>query len=61
METMNYTEMSNSELKLQLEILENLFESKKNSLTKVCAEMNDIEREYLSVKRELEIRRNIYL
>ena len=34
---------------------------KKNELIKICEEMNNIEKEYLEAKHELEIRKNIYL
>ena len=46
MEKRNYKEMSNSELKLQIESLRNIFESKKNML---------------NATHELKIRKNILL
>ena len=57
----NYSEMSNSELKLQIESLTNMFESKKNMLKNICEEMGEIEKEYLKVTRELDIRKNMFL
>jgi hypothetical protein len=57
----NYSEMSNSELKLQIESLTNMFESKKNMLKKICEEMGEIEKEYLKASRELDIRKNMFL
>jgi hypothetical protein len=53
--------LSNVELKLYLEVLNNSFEGKKQQLTKICEEMGEIEKEYLNAKHELEIRKNIYL
>ena len=61
MKKINYNELSNTEIKLRIEVLENSFESKKNELIKICEEMNNIEKEYLEAKHELEIRKNIYL
>lgn len=58
---MNYSEMSNSELRLQIEKLRNMFESKRNTLKNICEEMNDIEKEYFRVVHELNIRKNLYI
>lgn len=60
MEKVKCSEMSNSELKLYIESLKNIFESKKIELKRICEEMEDVEKEYLSANRELEIRRNIF-
>ena len=59
MEKRNYKEMSNSELKLQIESLRNIFESKKNMLKNICEEMGEVEKEYLNATHELKIRKNI--
>lgn len=61
MKKIKYNELSNTEIKLRIEVLENSFKSKKNELIKICEEMNNIEKEYLEAKHELEIRKNIYL
>ena len=61
MENTKYNEMSNIDLKLTLETLSNKFESKKQELIKICNEMQDIEKEYLNVKQELEIRKNLFI
>ena len=61
MEKRNCSEMNNSDLKLYIESLKNIFESKKIELKKICEEMVDVEKEYLSANRELDIRKNIYL
>lgn len=58
---MNYSEMSNSELRLQIEKLRNMFENKRNTLKNICEEMNDIEKEYFKVVHELNIRKNLYI
>ena len=59
MKKKNYKEMSNSELKLQIESLRNIFESKKNMLKNICEEMGEVEKEYLDATHELKIRKNI--
>ena len=61
MKKRNYKEMSNSELKLQIESLRNIFESKKNMLRNICEEMGEVEKEYLNATHELKIRKNILL
>ena len=61
MKKRNYKEMSNSELKLQIESLRNIFESKKNMLRNICEEMGEVEKEYLDATHELKIRKNILL
>ena len=61
MKNRNYKEMSNSELKLQIESLRNIFESKKNMLRNICEEMGEVEKEYLNATHELKIRKNILL
>ena len=61
MKKRNYKEMSNSELKLQIESLRNIFESKKNMLKNICEEMGEVEKEYLDATHELKIRKNILL
>jgi hypothetical protein len=59
MEKKKCSDLSNSEIKLYMETLSNMFENKKNELTKICEDMEEIENEYLSAKRELDIRKNI--
>ena len=56
-----YTELSNSELKLQIETFKNIFESKKNELKRMCEEMAEVEKEYLKATHELDVRKNLYL
>ena len=61
MEKRDCTNMSNTELKLYIESLRNIFESRKNEIKRICEEMGNVEKEYLKANRELEIRKNIYL
>lgn len=56
-----YKEMSNTEIKLHIEKLKNLFESKKNNLISLCEEMDNIEKEYLKAQHEMELRKNLYI
>lgn len=60
MSNIKYQEMSNTEIKLCIKTLENLFESKKRELIKTSEELDKIEKDYLSAKHELEIRKNIF-
>ena len=59
MKKRNYKEMSNSELKLQIESLRNIFESKKNMLKNIWEERGEVKKEYLEATHELKIRKNI--
>ena len=43
-----------------MEKLYNHFENKKTELSNICEEMDNIEKKYLSIKKELEMRKNIY-
>ena len=60
MEKKDYSALSNSELKIHIETLRNLFESKKRELKEICEEMGKIENEYIKATHEIEIRKNIY-
>ena len=57
----NFNEMSNAELKLCIEVLENKFNSLKTKLISIGEEMEAIEKEYLKAKQELEIRKNLFI
>lgn len=61
MGNIKYNELSNSEIKLHIESLKNIFESKKNQLKKICEEMAEVEKEYLAATHELNIRKNMFL
>ena len=56
-----FQKMSNAELKLCMEKLENEYEFKKTQLINLCEDMNKIEKEYLNAKNELNIRKNLYI
>lgn len=60
MDNLKITEMSNSELKLYMETLINDFNSKKNKIVNLCKDMENIEKKYLSVKHELNMRKNFF-
>ncbi len=55
-----YNEMSNTELKMCMEKYSQEFESKKTQLIQLCEDMDKIEKKYLKVKHELEIRKNLF-
>lgn len=57
----DFQKMSNAELKLCMEKLENEYEFKKTQLINLCEDMNKIEKEYLNAKNELNIRKNLYI
>lgn len=61
MEKKDASSMSNSEIKLYLETLNNEFEAKKAKLVELCKEIEDIQFEYTNAEIELKIRKNIYL
>lgn len=58
MEIKDYKTMSNSELRMEMESLTNMFEGKKLKLRAICEEMDEIEKEYNKVKQELDVRKN---
>lgn len=53
--------MSNSELKLYLETLENEFNAKKNELIRLSEEIEKIKTKYNNVNNELCSRNNLFL
>lgn len=61
MEKKNCAEMSNAEIKLYIEALTNEFDSKKIKLKEICDELDILEKQYLSAKHELDIRKNILI
>lgn len=58
---MVYQNMSNAEIRLEIEKLTNKFEAKKNMIVAICEEMNKIEKEYMAAKKELDLRKNIFI
>ena len=60
MEAKNCSELSNSELKLYLESLNNEFEAKKAKIKELCEELVEIENAYNDAQNEINIRRTIF-
>lgn len=60
MEVKNCSELSNSEIKLYLESLNNEFESKKAKIKELCEELIEIEKAYNDAQTEINIRRTIF-
>lgn len=52
--------MSNSELKLCIETLQNEFDAKKSELIKLCEEIEDIQKRYNDANREINGRKNVF-
>jgi len=59
MEKKDYSNMSNSEIRLALETLKNEYEAKKSKVVSICKEMEELENEYTKAEQELKIRKNI--
>lgn len=60
MEQVNYSELSNSELKKTSIDLENEFEAQKTKIKKECERLQEIENEYVKVQREINTRKVIF-
>lgn len=58
---MEYQNMSNAEIKLEIERLTNEFDAKKRKLVDLCDEMTKIEQQYMLAKKELDLRKNIFI
>jgi len=56
----DYNNMSNMELKLCIETLQNEFEAKKAEIVKICEELEEIQRKYNDVNNEINLRQNIF-
>lgn len=50
--------MTDFQLKLEMESIENIFKSKKNLLIELCNEMGALENVYAEVKEEISAREN---
>lgn len=59
METIDYKELSNTEIKLKMEQLKNEFDAKRKQVVNICDEMKKLEDEYLLAENELYLRKNI--
>jgi predicted nucleic acid-binding Zn-ribbon protein len=60
MEKKDYTIMSNNDIKLHIQRLENEFETKKAQIKELCDELVEIENEYHKAENELNIRKTVY-
>lgn len=60
MEQIDYSGLSNSELKEATIKLENEFEAQKAKITKECERLQEIENEYVKVQREINTRKVIF-
>jgi len=60
MDRTDYNNMSNSELKLCIETLQNEFDAKKSELIKLCEEIEDIQKRYNDANREINGRKNVF-
>lgn len=60
MDRTDYNNMSNSELKLCIETLQNEFGAKKSELIKLCEEIEDIQKRYNDANREINGRKNVF-
>jgi peptidoglycan hydrolase CwlO-like protein len=52
--------MSNTELILCIETLQNEFDAKKSELIKICGEIEEIQRKYNDANREINSRKNVF-
>jgi len=60
MDRTDYNNMSNSELKLCIETLQNEFDAKKSEWIKLCEEIEDIQKRYNDANREINGRKNVF-
>ena len=60
MDRTDYSNMSNTELKLCIETLQNEFDTKKSELIKICGEIEEIQRKYNDANREINSRKNVF-
>lgn len=60
MDRTDYNNMSNTELKLCIETLQNEFDVKKNEIVKLCSELENIQRKYNEINAEINLRKNIF-
>lgn len=55
---MDAKNMTNAELQLQLKTLENKYEALKNKIIQMCAELEEIDSEYIKINDEIKQRQN---
>jgi peptidoglycan hydrolase CwlO-like protein len=60
MDRTDYSNMTNTELKLCAETTLNEFSSKKAELVKICEEIEKIQKKYNEIETEINLRKNIF-
>lgn len=60
MDRTDYNNMTNSELKLAMETLQNEFDIKKSEMLKLCEEIEQIQKKYNAINGEINLRKNIF-
>lgn len=60
MDVNEYNNMSNSELQIVLETIENEFEAKKNSILSICDELEKLKLKYDRIIAEINSRKNAF-
>ena len=60
MDRTDYNNMTNSELKLAIETLQNEFDAKKSEMLKLCKEIEDIQKKYNAINGEISLRKNMF-
>ena len=60
MDRTDYNNMTNTELKLCIETIQNEFEAKKQEMIKLCEDMKNIQNRYNAVNAEINIRKIVF-
>jgi uncharacterized coiled-coil DUF342 family protein len=60
MDRTDYSNMTNSELKLAIETLQNEFDAKKSTMLKLCEEIEEIQKKYNAINGEINLRKNMF-
>jgi uncharacterized coiled-coil DUF342 family protein len=60
MDRTDYNNMTNSELKLAIETLQNEFDAKKSEMLKLCEEIEEIQKKYNAINGEISLRKNMF-
>lgn len=59
MSIINYSELSNSELKLEQKKLSDKYDVLKNEIAKLYQEMEKLDKEYMKIESEIKLRKTI--
>lgn len=60
MDRTDYNNMTNTELILALETLQNEFDAKKSAMLKLCEEIEEIQKKYNAINGEISLRKNMF-